>query len=132
LAASVAAAGDPCAAPDTQSKASQALSLAQQKKYAEAEGPARDALGACASQPTAAQALGQALVAEKKYDEAVSRMSGVLGAKPDVAYAYLWRGYAYYYKKQTDKMVTDFQTFVKLAPNAPEAATVKQLLGSLK
>jgi len=30
-----------------------------------------------------------------------------------------------------DKMIGDFQTFLKLQPTAPEASTVKQLLASL-
>ncbi len=125
-------AGDPCALSDTVSKASEAQSLIQQKKYAEAEAPANAALGACPSQAVAAAALGASLVGQKRYDDAVGRMTGVLGAKSDVAYAYLWRGYAYYYKKQPDKLVGDFQTFLKLAPSAPEAGTVQQLLNSLK
>jgi hypothetical protein len=29
-------------------------------------------------------------------------------------------------------MVSDFETFLKLAPSAPEAATVRQLLGALR
>ncbi len=128
----LAAGPDPCVAGDTSAKAANAQSLVQQKKYAEAEGPAREALGACPSEPTAAAALGAALVAQNKLDDAVDRMTAVISAKQDVAYAYLWRGQAYYRKKQPDKMVNDFQTFLKLAPNAPEAATVQQLLASLK
>jgi tetratricopeptide (TPR) repeat protein len=123
---------DPCAAPDTLQKASAAQSLKQEKKYAEAEAAARQALAACPGHAVAAAALGEALVAQKKYDEAVDRMSEVINAKQDVAYAYLWRGQAYYNKRQPDKMVPDFEMFVKLAPSAPEAATVQQLLASLK
>jgi tetratricopeptide (TPR) repeat protein len=133
LAASAAPpAGDACLAPDTADKAATAQSLATQKKYVDAEAPARAALGACPSQPVAAQALGESLVAQKKYDDAVAQMSAVISAKPDVAYAYLWRGYAYYNKRQPDRMVGDFETFLKLSPDAPEAAAVKQLLASLK
>jgi regulator of sirC expression with transglutaminase-like and TPR domain len=59
-------------------------------------------------------------------------MSTALAARADLAYGYLWRGYAYYYKKQPDRMVGDFETFVKLAPTAPEAAAVKQQLAALR
>jgi tetratricopeptide (TPR) repeat protein len=127
------AAGDSCTSADVTKQASDALSLAQpQKRYADAETAASAVLAKCPTQPTAVQALGLALVAEKKYDDAISRMTSVINAKPDVAYAYLWRGQAYYNKKQPDRMVGDFETFLKLAPGAPEAASVKQLLGSLK
>ena len=80
----------------------------------------------------AVAALGQSMVGQKRYDDAVARMTTAISAKRDLAYAYLWRGYAYYYKKQPDKMVGDFETFLKLAPAAPEATTVKQLLASIK
>ena len=51
--------------------------------------------------------------------------------KGDLAYAYFWRGQAYYGKKRADQMVSDFETFLKLAPKAPEAPVVRQLISSL-
>ncbi len=128
----VALAADPCSAPETQSKAVQAATLVSQNKLAEAEGPAKDALGACPGHAQAAQALGAALVGEKKYDEAVSRLEAVVAAKSDVAYAYYWLGHAYYNKKQADKMARNFDKFLQLAPNAPEAPAVKQLLAGIR
>jgi tetratricopeptide (TPR) repeat protein len=125
-------AADPCTDPGNVSKANDALSLARKKRYPEAETASGAVLAACGTQPVAVQAMGQAVVGQKRYDDAVKRLTTALSAKPDLAYAYLWRGYAYYYKKMPDKMVSDFETFLKLAPNAPEAATVKQLLSSLK
>jgi tetratricopeptide (TPR) repeat protein len=121
---------DPCTGANP--KADQALSLARSQKYAEAEAAASAVLGTCATHPVAVAALGQSIVAQKRYDDAVAKMTTAISAKRDLAYAYLWRGYAYYYKKQPDKMVGDFETFLKLAPAAPEATTVKQLLSSIK
>lgn len=132
LAWPVQAAADACSASDTQAKASQAQGLVQQRKFAEAEGLAKAALAACPTHAGGAAALGAALVGQGKHDEAIDRMSAVIRAKADVAYAYLWRGQAYYGKKQPDKMVGDFEAFLKLAPSAPEAASVKQLLAGLK
>jgi tetratricopeptide (TPR) repeat protein len=130
LAAAPLLAADPCAGPNP--KADQALSLARSQKYAEAEAAANGVLGTCPTQPVAVAALGQSVVAQKRYDDAVAKMTAAITAKKDLAYPYLWRGYAYYYKKQPDKMVGDFETFLKLAPAAPEATTVKQLLASIK
>ena len=123
---------DPCAAPETAEKAALAQRLVKEKKHAEAEGAAKEALAACATHEAAVAALGESLVGQKKHDEAIERMTSVLKAKADLAYAYYWRGQAHYSKKQIDRMVGDFEMFVKLAPNAPEAAAVKQLLATFK
>ncbi len=109
-----------------------AASLAKQKKYAEAEPPARAALEASPVHPVGTAALGESLVGEKKFDEAIARLSAVLKEKPDVAYAYFWRAQAYHNKKEVARMVEDYQNFLKLAPNAPEAAAVKVLLAGLQ
>jgi regulator of sirC expression with transglutaminase-like and TPR domain len=76
-------------------------------------------------------ALGESLVGQKKYDEAVEKMSAAVKTKSDQAYAYFWRGQAENGKKHTDKMVADFETFLRLAPKAPEAPTIRALLSSL-
>lgn len=109
-----------------------ALSLGRQQRFAEAEVPASSALGADPVHATAAQALGLSLVGQKKYDDAVNRLSTILAAKSDLAYAYYWRGRAYQEKRQPDRMVGDFEAFLKLAPQAPEAVAVRQLLASFK
>jgi tetratricopeptide (TPR) repeat protein len=132
LVAGGAPAPDPCADPALAAKAASAQSLAKQRKFVEAETPAREVLAVCATQPVGIAALGESLVGQKRYDEAITSLSAALGLKADLPHAYLWRGYAYYYKKQPDRMVGDFEIFVKLAPTAPEAAAVKQQLAALK
>jgi tetratricopeptide (TPR) repeat protein len=109
-----------------------AASLARQKKYAEAEAPARAALEANPTHEAAVAGLGEALVGQKKYDEAVDRLSAALGKRGDLAYAYFWRGQAYDKKGQSARMVADYQTFLKLAPKAPEAPVVQAVLNALK
>jgi tetratricopeptide (TPR) repeat protein len=106
--------------------------LAKQRKYAEAEAPAKAALEANATHEVAVAALGEALVGQKKYDEADARLSAAIGAKPDLAYAYFWRAQAYNGLKKADRMVADYETFLKLAPKAPEAPSVQQLLASFR
>ena len=75
-------------------------SLAKQKKYAEAEAPARAVLLESPMHAVAVAALGEALVGQKKYDDAIDRLSIALGKKDDLAYAYFWRGQAYDKKNQ--------------------------------
>lgn len=107
-------------------------SLAKQKKYGEAEGPAKAALDANATHEVAVAALGESLVGLKKYDDAIARLSDALGKKADLAYAYFWRGQAYDKKGQAARMVADYEQFLKLAPKAPEASTVRALLAALR
>jgi tetratricopeptide (TPR) repeat protein len=109
-----------------------AASLAKQKRYEEAEGPANAALAVDAVHAIAVAALGEALVGQKKLDEAVARMGQAIEARKDLAYAYYWRGQAFHGKKLAGNMAADFETFLKLAPQAPEAVLVKQLLGALR
>lgn len=118
--------------PGSEAGAYYAASLVRQKKYGEAEGAAKAAVGADPTHDVAVAALGEALVGLKKYDEAADKMSGAVAAKKDQAYAYYWRAQAFQAKKQPERMVEDFETFLKLAPNAPEAPTVRQLLSGLR
>lgn len=109
-----------------------AASLVRQKKYEEAEEPAKAACDAEPSNEVGVGALGEALVHLKKYDEAVDRLSQSIKVEPDMAYAYFWRAQAYQGKKKVDRAVEDFNTFLKLAPRAPEAAMVRQTLSALR
>src|SRR5712692_3186664 len=123
-------------------KLQSAIALFQRGEYAKAEAAAREATGPDAStyraaleaNPTnevALAALGESLVGQRKFDEAIEKMSDAIKRKADFAYAYFWRGQAYYGKKKADRMVSDFETFLKLAPKSPEAPIVRQLLSSL-
>lgn len=109
-----------------------AASLAKQRKYAEAEAPAKATLGESPGHDLAAAALGESLVGQGKHDEAIDRLTAVIKARNDAAYAYYWRGKAYNNKKQQARAIDDFETFLKLAPKAPEAVAVQQLLAALK
>jgi tetratricopeptide (TPR) repeat protein len=120
-------------APKTaESHAYLAATLERLDRHAEAEAEAKAALAADPVQPVAVRALGEALVKEKKLDEAVTRMSAALTAKPDLAYAYYWRGQAYQRTKQIARMADDYRRFLRLAPDAPEAPAVKVLLGGVR
>jgi tetratricopeptide (TPR) repeat protein len=119
-------------APGAEAKAYLAASQAKLKKYGEAEAAAKAALVDRPTDALAVAALGDSLVGQKKYDEAIDRMGAAIKGRADLAHAYYWRGQAYYNKKQPDRMVSDFETFLKLAPKAPEANSVRQLLAGLK
>jgi tetratricopeptide (TPR) repeat protein len=107
-------------------------SLAKQRKYADAEAPAKAALEANGTHEIAVAALGASLVGQGKFDEAVDRLSAALAARADLAYAYYWRAQAFQQQRKADRMVADYEAFLRLAPKAPEAATVQQFLSTLQ
>lgn len=119
-------------AETTEARAYLAATLARLERWGEAETEARAVLEVDPVQPLAVPALGQALVMQEKLDEAIARMSTALAAKNDLAYAYYWRGQAYHRTKQIARMVDDYQAFLRLQPEAPEAPALKVLLGSLR
>jgi tetratricopeptide (TPR) repeat protein len=102
-------------------------SLAKQRKYVDAEAPAKAALEANGTHEIAVAALGAG-----KFDEAVDRLSAALAARADLAYAYYWRAQAFQQQRKADRMVADYEAFLRLAPKAPEAATVQQFLATLQ
>jgi tetratricopeptide (TPR) repeat protein len=108
-----------------------AASRVKLRRYASAEGPAREALQARPADPVASAALGEALVSQNKLDEAIRRLTAVLRADSRLPYAYYWRGQAHHRKRQIARMVDDYQAFLRLAPDAPEAPAVRTLLGSI-
>jgi tetratricopeptide (TPR) repeat protein len=109
-----------------------AASRVRLEQYAAAEAPAQEALRASPGNAVASAALGEALVAQGKLDEAIQRLTAVVQADPRLPYAYYWRGQAYHRNKQIARMVDDYQAFLRLAPDAPEAPALKALLGSLR
>lgn len=106
--------------------------VARQGRGAEALPAAEEALGVNPTHEVAVFALGKGLVEQQKWDDVIARMSAVIEKNPRVAYAYYWRAYGYQNTNQGARMLDDFQTFLGLAPNAPEATTVKQLLATFR
>jgi len=119
-------------APGGTARAYLAATRVRLGRYAEAEGPALESLRADPADPLASAALGEALVSQGKLDEAIVRLSDVLRAGPTLPYAHFWRGQAYQRRQQVARMAEDYEAFLKLAPNAPEAAAVRAVLDGLR
>jgi tetratricopeptide (TPR) repeat protein len=75
---------------------------------------------------------GALKVAQRDFQGAISDLNQAIARKSDNAYAHYYAGLAYNALKRPDKMVESFQTFLKLAPNAPEADRVRSLLRSVR
>lgn len=109
-----------------------AASLVRQGKHAAAEAPALSAIEKQPTHPIAVSALGESLVRQEKFTQVIERMSAAIAKNDQLAYAYYWRAQGYSKIKQPARMVDDFEAFLSLAPEAPEAATIKQLLASFR
>jgi tetratricopeptide (TPR) repeat protein len=117
--------------PGADAKAYRAAALTRLERYADAEADAKAALAENAGQPVAVAALGESLVKQSKLDEAIERMTEALAAKADLAYAYYWRGQSRQRKQQIARMAEDYQSFLRLLPDAPEADGVRAVLAGL-
>lgn len=120
------------AAAAPEARAYLAATLVRLGRHVEAEAEAKAVLEVDAVHPVAVAALGESLVTQDKLEEAIARMTAALAVKNDLAYAYYWRGQAYHRTKQIARMVDDYQAFLTLQPEAPEAPALKVLLGSLR
>jgi tetratricopeptide (TPR) repeat protein len=120
------------AAETTEARAYLGATLVRLGRHAEAETEAKAVLEVDPVQPVAVATLGEALVMQEKLEEAIARMTAALTAKNDLAYAYYWRGQAHHRTKQIARMVDDYQAFLTLQPEAPEAPALKVLLASLR
>ena len=120
------------AIPNLEARAWLAATLVRLKRYAEVPAQADPVLAANPVHPRAVAALGESLVMQEQLDPAIARMSQALGKKNDLAYAYYWRGQAYQRQKQVARMVNDYEAFLRLAPDAPEAPALRAVVDSLK
>jgi Tfp pilus assembly protein PilF len=74
---------------------------------------------------------GMLLMKRDQYQAAYDQLSKAVELDPKDAYAHYYLGMAAGRVKKSDQMVKHFQIFLKLAPDAPEAAKVKSLLRAL-
>jgi tetratricopeptide (TPR) repeat protein len=71
-------------------------------------------------------------VNQKKHQEAAKKLEMAISLDPKNAYAYYYAGLAYADLGTRDKTIGALQTFLKLAPNAPEAPKAKSMIESIR
>lgn len=64
----------------------------------------------------------------KNYDEVIKSFAPVLQQDPKNGYAHYYTGLSYYYKRQQAYAMEQFQIFLQLMPDAPEAPWVRKFL----
>ncbi len=76
--------------------------------------------------------LGLALIRQNQFDEAAQVLDRAAELMPEFAYAYYHAGVAHQRAKRFSRMAEHFQTFLRLAPDAPERRQVQLALNSLR
>ncbi len=108
------------------------LGVAQQrqKRFSEAAATLEKARSLRPSDATVLYQLGVTHFYQDKFQAAFDLLSQALDKNSGIAYAYYYRGLAAGKLSRKDLLFNDLDRFVKLAPDAPEAATAKQILAS--
>jgi Tfp pilus assembly protein PilF len=68
---------------------------------------------------------------QEKNPEAEAELNEAIKRDPKHAYAHYYMGMAQSKLKRPDRMVMEYEMFLQLAPQAPEAARVRALLRSI-
>jgi len=76
--------------------------------------------------------LGLAYLLEEKWGLAKEAFDEVHSVDQRYAHLYFYRGLAWDKLDRKDQMLKDFDQFVRLAPNAPEAKTARAILSAMK
>jgi tetratricopeptide (TPR) repeat protein len=104
----------------------------QRQQHDQAMALLNEAHAANAENPEVYLYRGIAHANRGQFNEAVRDLDKAVQLKPNEAKAHYYAGLAYNGIKRPDKMVEHFQMFLKLAPDAPEAARVRSLLRNVR
>src|SRR5713101_8013295 len=114
-------------APSGETKLGKARLYIEKKNYDAAEEALRDAEG-----EDVLYVRGLLDLSRKRYDEAAREFEEYSQSHPDHAYAHYYAGMAYNGARRPDKMLTHFEIFLRMKPDAPEARKVQSVLRSVR
>jgi Flp pilus assembly protein TadD len=103
-----------------------------QKEYAETRAAADAAIAVNDQNADAFTCLGRIALEQKNFSAALEHLQKATTFAPKDPYPHYYAGIAYSNLRRPDKMVDEFRTFLKLAPDAPEAAQVRSLLKTVR
>jgi tetratricopeptide (TPR) repeat protein len=110
------------------------IALLETRQYAEAEAQLREALK-ISSIPTAHMYLGLTLVRLKNFEEAQHELETAIsvgGDNPNLAQAHRYLGGLYWRKGDNRRAVAEFEAYLRLTPNAPDAERVRGTVKDLR
>lgn len=111
--------------PSDDSKLALARLYVEQKDYDKAQSILDNADG-----PDKDYVRGLLQLGRQQNSEAAASLESYLKKNPDNAYAHYYAGLAYNGAKRPDKMLTQFELFLRLRPDAPEAKKVRAVLST--
>jgi tetratricopeptide (TPR) repeat protein len=114
-------------APSAETKTGKARLLIEKKEYDAAEAALKDA-----DSDDAPYVRGLLELNRKQYAEAARDLDEYSKSHPDHAYAHYYAGLAYNGLKRPDKMLTHFEQFLKMKPDAPEARKVNSVMRAVR
>jgi tetratricopeptide (TPR) repeat protein len=115
-----------------QARRGRADAFMKQKNYSAALPDLQQVL---ASSPEDVDIMYQLVVAQYylgNYDQAVPYLQKITDAKPQDPQVHYFAGWVYYKLKKYDLTVREFEYYVKLCPDCPDADKIKEILRSLK
>ena len=120
-------------APDAFSpKLNLGIALLETNQIPDAEAQLRDALK-ITSTPTAHMYLGLTLIKAQRLDEARSELeTAISGGGGNLAQAHRFLGGIYWQKHEFQRAIDEFETYLRLMPNAPDADRVRGTIQELR
>jgi tetratricopeptide (TPR) repeat protein len=97
-----------------------------------ARAAAERATAANGANPFAHYQKGLIAMRQSQFRDAADAFSQTTGLRPDFAYAHYYAGIAHQRLREIPRMAEHFESFLKLAPKAPEAGAVMGILRSLR
>ena len=108
------------------------VARARLRQYDEAVAALERARGADPGNPLIPYQIGFTRLLQEQHQPAFDQLTKAIEMDSGLAYAYYYRGLAADKLKRTDVLINDMEQFLKLAPNAPEAAVAKAVLRAVK
>lgn len=102
------------------------------RQYDDAVSALERARGADPGNPLVPYQIGFTRLLQEQHQPAFDQLTKAIEMDSGLAYAYYYRGLAADKLKRTDVLINDMEQFLKLAPNAPEAAVAKAVLRAVK
>jgi tetratricopeptide (TPR) repeat protein len=109
------------------------IALLEAQKFSEAEEQLREALKRNSSLPTGHMYLGLCLVRLTRYDDAEKELLlAVQGSNNQLAMAQYYLGGIYWKREEYPKAIEALEAYLKLTPNAQDAARVRATIATLR
>lgn len=109
------------------------IALLNLREFTEAESQLREAVNRNPGTPTAHMYLGIALVNQRRFDEAEkSLLDAVTKGGTNISQAHYYLGGIYWHKKEYKRAADELETYLKLAPKAPDAERIRATIKDLR